>query len=308
MQQVDFNEIPSEGDRWQAFARDFLVEIGFHIESISPPIVEGNQDFCAVEQIQGKFNFHPFRWMVSPKHKASTRTAVKESEEPDIEERLLRAKADGFLGFYSTPASPALLHALSELRVKGFLRDYKIFDTKIIDSYLHTVGFARLLARYFPNVAAQSRPLHLVEDEYLPLKCDHCGKDLLEALYREDHKSIVARVAQRPASSDEPTLIHDLYYACMGTCDETLQNVYLKGRLHSASSVVPLADLVAPPLYLMRVLNLIDRLDSPQYGYTEGALEKEKYLFRALAQRVMVDPTDDEIAHAKKLMFSPADD
>ncbi len=120
MQSIDFSEIPAEGDRWGQFAREFMLELGFHVDPANGSAGSGNGanggDFCATEQIQGKFNFHPFRWLVSPKHKAATRTAVRESEEADILERVLAARADAFLGFYSTPVSPALSASLSELK------------------------------------------------------------------------------------------------------------------------------------------------------------------------------------------------
>lgn len=307
MQLLDFSEIPAEGERWGLFARDFLVELGFLIESGTDRCLAGSDDFCVIEQIQGVFNFHPFRWLVSPRHKAATRTAVKETEENDLIERLCHAKADGFLGFYSTQASATLLQTLADIKLSGIIKDFRIIDTKIMETHLNSIGCAKLWPRYFPNAALQRRPLHKIEDTYLPLSCDHCGKDLLDLLFREDHKSIVARIAQRPATEGEIMLVHDLYFACMGTCDESLQSFHLKGRQHSVSSVIPLADLVTPPFYLSRILGLIDRLNSPQFDYTDPALEKEKYLLRALAQRVLIPPSEGELNRAKKKMFGTGD-
>ncbi|MDR0338347.1 MAG: hypothetical protein LBI18_14830, partial [Planctomycetaceae bacterium] len=89
MNLFDFTEIPADGERWVRFAKDFLQLFGFHIETPPYRDTENIFDFVAVEQIPGKFNYHPFRWLVSCRHKAATRTAVKENEEADILERLL---------------------------------------------------------------------------------------------------------------------------------------------------------------------------------------------------------------------------
>ncbi|HBT78402.1 MAG TPA: hypothetical protein DEB39_16085 [Planctomycetaceae bacterium] len=306
MQAIDFNEVPAEGDRWGRFARDFLVELGLHTEPVIAAFPEGNGDFCAVEPIPGKFSFLSFRWLVSPRHKASTRTSVKESEEPELLERLLHARADGFLGFYSTPISPALLQTLAELKSGGHIRDYRVFDAKMLESHLLTTGFSRLLSRYFPNSTVQRRPIHLIEDAYLPLPCDHCGKDLLEALYKEDHQGVVARISIRPSSENTPQVVQEVYFACMGPCDESLQSEHIQGRVNTVSSVVPLADLVVPTLFMARILGLIDRLHSVGFEYADAALAKEKYLFRALSQRVLIEPTEGEIIRVKKMMFGPA--
>lgn len=297
---IDFNEIPAEGERWPQFARDFMQELGFHIESFPCRCSDSNGDFCAVEQVPGKFNQLPFRWFVSCKHKAATRTAVRENDEPEILERVRHTKADGFVGFYSTPISPALGHALAELKSGGFLKDYRVFDAKSLESYLVTPGFGRIAARYFPKYVAMSRPVVPFHDEYLPIRCDHCAKDLLATLYSDDHKGVVVRLARRKMSSDELQEIVEIYFACKGECDERLQIQYCNGTNLGAANWTELSDLVMPPFLLERITSLLDQLGKENISYSDQALEKEKFLIRALAQRTFREPTPGEIQAAKK--------
>lgn len=300
---IDFTEIPAEGDRWMHFAQDFMRILGFHIES--PPFrdSENQFDFCAIEQIRGTFNYHPFRWLVSCRHKAATRTAVKETEELDIQERVLRSKADGFIGFYSTPISSALGFHLSELKGRGPIKDFKVFEPKSLESYLTTPGFGRVANRYFPAYAKLRRCIQTIHDEYMPIKCDHCGNDLLETLFSEDQQGVVVRLRRRKKTPDEMEVISDVYFACKGVCDEQLQNVYCNGTLLSAASWSSLADLVMPPVFLERICLLLEQIGKDETAFAPQALSKELYLIRALAQTALRESSEGEIQRAKKLMF-----
>lgn len=301
MQLFDFTEIPAEGERWVRFGQDFFLQLGFGIENPTYRGTENNGDFYAVEEIPGKFNLLPFRWLVSCRHKAATRTAVKESDEPDLLERVLHGKADGFIGLYSTPVSAALDRQLTELKEKGLLKDYRVMDPKVLEPYLLSPGFARIVSRYFPNYANLHRTPHLLNGEYLPIRCDHCGRDLLELLFSEDRKGVVVRLRRRKNAPDEMEFIHDVYVACKGECDERLQEKYCSGAPLSTFGWMSLSDLVMPSNYLERLISLLDQLGRDEVAFSAQALEKEKYLFRALAQRTLREPTDGELKRTKKL-------
>ena len=300
MNLIDFNEIPAEGGRWTLFAQDFLQELGFHVESLPCRCTEPHGDFFAVEQVKGTFNRLPFRWLVSGKHKAATRTVVRETEEPGIFERVRHAKADGFIGFYSTTIAPTLEHHLAELKTDGFLKDYRIFDAKLLETYLTTPGFGRLATRYFPKYVATYRPVVPFQDEYLPIRCDNCNNDLLATLHSEDQKGVVVRLARRKTNADELQEIVEIYFACKGMCDEHSQHRYCHGTSLGAANWTELSELVMPPLLLERIVSLLEQLGRGNIAYSDNAIKKEAYLIRALAQRAFREPTPGEIQAAKK--------
>ncbi|MDR2757319.1 MAG: hypothetical protein LBC20_16600 [Planctomycetaceae bacterium] len=304
MNLFDFTEIPAEGERWVRFAKDFLQQLGFHIEAPPYRDTENVFDFCAVEQIPGKFNYHPFRWLVSCRHKAATRTAVKESDEIDILERLLRSRADGFIGFYSTTVSPPLEFYLTELKNKFLIKDYRIIDAKSLETYLETHSFARIAFRYFPNYAQTHQVLHFIEDDYLPILCEHCRKDLFKALFTEDQEGVVVRLRRRKDTHEETAVIANIYVACKGNCDAELQAKYCNGTDLNAVSWTYLSDLVSSPAFLDWILSFLRKIGTDEFIYTTSALEKELYLLKALAQYTLREPTDKKLTPPPKMIFS----
>ena len=299
----DFNEIPAEGERWLQFARDFMQHLGFHIETPSYRDAENVFDFCAVEHVPGKFNLLPFRWLVSCRHKASMRTSVKESEEANVLERVLRCRADGFIGFYSSQVSPALEYRLSELKAGAQIRDYRFFDAKVLAGYLSTPEFGRIVSRYFPNHAKTHGVLHLVAEEYLPICCENCNTDLLQALFAEDRKGVLVSLRRQKKSVDEMEVVADMYTACKGACDEELQSKYCRGTTLNAAGWVDLSDLVKPSFFLERLITMIDQIGNDEVTFSAAALEKEKYLIRALAQYVLRESGDGE-KRPRKVQFN----
>ena len=182
------------------------------------------------------------------------------------------------------------------------LKDYRLFDAKTIESHLATPGFARIVSRFFPNYASTHKTLQLFGDEYQPIRCEHCGKDLLELLFTEDHKGVVVRLRRRKDSPDDMEVIADLYAACKGSCDEKLQTQYCTGTLLSAASWANLSDLVMPPVFLERIVVLLDQLGRDEVAYSPQALEKEKIVLRALAQYVLRESTDGELQRARRML------
>ncbi|MDR0335664.1 MAG: hypothetical protein LBI18_01090 [Planctomycetaceae bacterium] len=303
MNLFDFTEIPADGERWVRFAKDFLQLFGFHIETPPYRDTENIFDFVAVEQIPGKFNYHPFRWLVSCRHKAATRTAVKENEEADILERLLRSRADGFIGFYSTSVSSPLEFYLAELKNSLLIKDYRILDAKFLETHLATPGFAKIAFQYFPNYAQMHQILHLVEDEYLPILCEHCRKDLLKTLFTENQEGVIVRLRRRKGNHEETTVIANIYAACKGNCDAELQTKYCNGTNLNAVSWTDLSDLVASPIFLDWTLSLLRKIGTDEFTYTTAALDKEIYLLKALAQYVLREPTGKNTSSAQTTIF-----
>jgi len=87
-QMIDFAEMPYTDDTWELFARDFLRERGFFIESPPDRGPDAGKDLLIIEQLKGNLNKYQFRWLVSCKHFASSGASVTEKDEPNILERV----------------------------------------------------------------------------------------------------------------------------------------------------------------------------------------------------------------------------
>lgn len=301
---IDFKEIAYDSDDWELFARDFLSELGFTIESPPDRGPDEGKDMLVLETVSGNLHHYTFRWLVSCKHFATSGSAVNETKnEHNILERMRVFRADGFLGFYSTIASSGLNTRLRELRDGGYIRDYQIFDHKRIEDHLLRLGLSRILSRYFPQSAKLVRPLHRLLDEYVPIACEVCGKDLLESLYRENYSGLVAQVERTDAASGV-TMIDCLYFACKGLCDKQMEMICWN-RYNTSVQWKDISDLVIPTEFLRWIMATINRLRSGEYRYTNDAFEKEKALIMALSQKVFREMTEREQERVRDLIICP---
>ncbi|KKK63013.1 hypothetical protein LCGC14_2998580, partial [marine sediment metagenome] len=222
---IDFNEIPYTNDTWELFGRDFLRERGFFIESPPDRGPDGGKDLLVTERLRGNLNRYNFRWLVSCKHFAKSANSVSEKDEPNILERVSSFKADGFIGFYSTLSSSGLNTRLRELRNNKNIKDYSIFDHKAIENLLVMAGYSHLLMRYFPNSYKATKPLHLIFEEYEPLFCRACGKDILMALFESAGHSANIVSAYKWDQEKNIYSIHDVYCCCK-KCNSSLESSY----------------------------------------------------------------------------------
>ncbi len=215
---IDFTEIPYDTDTWELFARDFLVERGFYIESPPDRGPDHGKDMLVTEQLYGKIGNYRMRWLVSCKHFAFSKKSVNEDDEKNIIERLMSFAADGFIGFYSTIALSGLNSRLNALREEQKIKDYSIFDHRLIENMLVTVGYSHLMIRYLPKSYRQLKPLQLIESEYIPLPCKICGKDILLELFRADHVANIVYVF-RDVPGELGTRYEDVVCVCKKDCD-----------------------------------------------------------------------------------------
>ena len=132
---IDFTEI-QDGETWELFARDFLQEMGFFIETSPDRGPDGGKDIIVTEELKGSLGNYKFRWLVSCKNFAKGNKSVQETDEINIQERVDGFGADGFIGFYSTLPASGLNSRLNQLRKNGKIKDFKIFDHKLIENYL----------------------------------------------------------------------------------------------------------------------------------------------------------------------------
>jgi len=287
---IDFTELDNDGETWELFARDFLQDLGFVIESAPDRGPDNGKDMIISETIKGKLSTTQFRWLVSCKNFAKSGKSVNENtDEQNILERCKSFCADGFIVFYSTLASSGLNSRLYNLKQKGEIKDYRIFDYKLIENYLLSYRFSKLILRYFPESYKKIRPIHKIVDEFIELKCDCCGKDLLTELYNEKYNGLISLVYQ---DTEDITVYKDCYVACKGECDRKLEfEAKKKGYF---SSWTDLSDLAKPNFYLHYILSTINQLHSGQYKYENLALKKEKHILMALAQKVFHEVTEED--------------
>ena len=287
---INYKEI-STSDYWEMFARDFLQKLGFQIESPPDRGPDGGKDILAIEEIQGALYKGRMRWLVSCKHFANSGNSVSERDEPNILERLASFKAQGFIGFYSTIPSSSLNARLRQLKENNKIREYRIFDNKLIENYLITPGFSRLMFRYFPESYKKIKPLHLITSNYEALKCDYCGKDLLMSLFQEEYASLIAFV-EKYNSEKNVSYIKDIYCACKGECDRTLRfDAQSKGYITMWADI---SDLVIPIEFLRFIFGRMEGLRNGSEVYSDVAYKKLIKIIITLAQKVLRFTTEEE--------------
>jgi hypothetical protein len=289
---IDLKEIP-DGETWELFARDFLKAIGFVIEEGPDRGPDQGRDMLIVEHHRGHLGRYQFRWLVSCKHNAKSKNskAVSESDELSIQERLGSLGADGFLGVYSTVASTNLNKRLSALKSKHQIKDYQIFDHKIIENYLVRLGYSSLVMRYFPESYRRLKPRHNIWGAYRPLRCVICDKDLLEMYYKEPHSGLIRMVETKLSEAPQKNRIDAVLWACKLKCNPIIDHrLAQEGHYPGWSDI---SDLAIPSLYLHRILTIFNLLHSGT-EYAPSALEQEKDLLLAMGQIVFRELTEEE--------------
>lgn len=276
---LDFAEI-NNGEDWELFARDFLQLEGFFIETNLDRGTDGGKDFLVSETIKGKVGQYKFTWLVSCKHKAVSKRAVSEADEPNILERVKSFNADGFIGIYTTVPSSGLNNRLKQLKENQVLKDYKVFDHKMIENIMLGIGYSTLMARYLPVSYNNVKPLHIIFGKYEALNCDNCGKDLLMEMTRTNFNATIVHVTGENLSH-----ILDIYVACQ-PCDHILQYKFRNEGLNTIKWN-SLNDLLNTATFLRYLMATLNNLRNGTDTYDDKAFTKEKGVFLRLAQKVM---------------------
>jgi hypothetical protein len=296
---IDWKEIP-DGDTWELFARDFLVELGFVIEVGPGRGADAGKDLLVSEQLRGTFHSCSFKWLVSCKHFATSGKSVGPEDETNITDRLKHHKADGFMGLYSTLPSSGLVTRLQQYVDNGDLQAYEIFDHKKIYGRFIGVGLSQILLKYFPNSYVRMRPIQKLLGELIELRCDICNKDLLTQSVIEPSSAILVW----PTLIDKPTRYDVLYIVCKGECDHKL-----RGRLAAQSFTThweDLANLCNPLLYLKNMLTYMNMLRQDPNQYGDAAHKRMKNVYMSLAQRTLREITKEDIERFELDMESSA--
>jgi hypothetical protein len=285
---IDFQEI-SDSEEWELFSRDLLVGMGFFIESAPDRGADAGKDLLVSEQLPGRIGNYRYTWLVSCKHYAKSGHAVNEADEPNMLERVEVHRADGFIGFYSTLPSAGLNTRLRALRDRGSIKDYRIFDRELIESYLLRVGFSTLLIRYFPSSYRKVKPLHEVYSEYLPLYCEACGQDILQRLFL-GKSGIFAYL--KPRKGNRYRYVEDVYWACKGRCDDTLEKEYFERGL--ITSWQEISEMATPVGFLQYTFALLNDIRGGKRKFSDAAFEKTKNYIYAIAQKALRETDEAE--------------
>jgi hypothetical protein len=290
---LDFKEIENP-EAWELFARDFLQKLGFYIESSPDRGPDGGKDILITETLNGKVGQYKFRWLVSCKHNAVSNISVSETEEYNILERVAGFNADGFIGFYSTVASSGLNNRLKQLNEAGRLKDFKVFDHKLVEQYLVGIGFSTLLMRYFPEGYKKIKPLNVVFDKYYPLECEVCGKDLLESMFVDEMNGVIAFVEKRDSNR-----IEDIYIACKGVCDKQKEKSFRSAGF--TTSWQGILDLANPTLFIKYLMATLNNMHDGTISYSDKAFKKEKDFILKMSQKVLIQMNEEDRGRVKRL-------
>jgi hypothetical protein len=292
---IDWREI-ADADTWELFARDFLAELGFVIEVGPGRGPDAGRDLLVSEQLKGTLHTNKFAWLVSCKHFAGSRKSVGTEDELNITDRLEHHSADGFLGFYSTLPSAALVARLKEYKDQGRIKAYEIFDAKKIEGYFASAGFSKLALKYFPESYGRLRPIQQLLGEIVQLRCDECDVDILARSVREGpHANLVWSI---PIGKDT-TEYEEVFVVCKGKCDHDLQE-----RLRAQGYTTgweEMADLFNPILFLKNMLTYMNMLHENQRRFSDKAHKRMKQIYIALAQRTLREVTKEDMERFKEL-------
>lgn len=284
---LDFREIVS-GEQWELFARDFFISQKFVIESSPGRGADGGKDLLISEQQTGIIGSNKFTWLVSCKHYSQSDSSVGLSHETDILERVKQHKADGFLGFYSTLASSSLVERLEALCADKSLQDYKILDSRIIETYFVSDNLSKIALKYFPVGYARLKPIQKFTEEYIPINCEKCGDDLLKKSVIEQYSGNII-FAQQVQSQVKYVSLHTV---CKGKCTERMDETIDRQGL--TSTWEDISDLVNPISYLQYILQSMNKARDQKIELSDNFYEENQNLIIALSQRTLREITTED--------------
>lgn len=155
MAALNFKEIPTaqagaDRDRFELFAREFLLQEGFMVVSGPDRGPDAGRDMIVEETRNGPGGDTIVRWLVSCKHKAHAGSSVTPADEANLRDRIETHGCTGFIAFYSTLPSSGLATNLRGLQPKyGVL----IYDAELVERKLLDSPRGRTLAARFTPVS-----------------------------------------------------------------------------------------------------------------------------------------------------------
>ena len=283
---IDWTEIRN-GEDWESFARDFLVSLGLRVVAEPGRGADGGRDLILSEHLKGEVSVTSQTWLVSCKHFAKSRKSVTPDDEPSILDRVKQHKVDGFMGFYSTLPSNALVDRLRGMRADAG-PSYHLWDSRSLEGSLLNRNQTDLMLRYLPESFAKLRPIAPILGEQLELPCEICGKDALKASVGEQFSANVL------FAQDNDQKIQRVLIACKGTCDPILDCRLLKQGMITAWEDV--TDLCNPLIYLRRLFATMNSLRERPEMFSDKAYAEMQHIYTAFAQRTLRAPLPSDEA------------
>lgn len=306
---LDFKEIPEahlatgNQDTFEMFARDFFEELGFKIIVGPDRGADGGRDLIIEEEREGVLGKTNIRWLVSCKHKAHSGKSVVPNDDFNIVDRMTSNKTDGFIGFYSTLPSSGL-----QTIIKNSLKEKaKIFDKEGIEKIIIEKNMKTLMKRYFPislkNYEAMEHKISNLLDEYFPLKCKYCGRDLLEKDIQG--KNIIVLCGKYDYDNGKGIkYVRDVYWSCKGECDEKLREEYEKKGIGDLGWE-DIEDLIIPTRFVDWICAILNNMQDGDVVFSEEAFEKIKQIIIGVSQLVFRDATEEKKARIRLLKSLP---
>lgn len=285
---IDFKEI-SDGDGWEAFCRDYLVGLGLVVEIPPAKGPDGGLDLLVREQLRGSLASRPFTWLVSCKHYATSGRAVGTADEINITDRLEQHAANGFIGFYSTMASAALVTRLKELRDQRKIESYEIYDGTRIENGFHDAGLSGVLLQHLPQSHTLLRPIHPLLGRYQPLPCDVCGKDLLKASVTEANS---ANIIFATNMGTDASVVESIHFVCKGACDKRMDGIVNRRGLGSAWDDI--SDYCNPLIFIRRITGYTNQMRNAPNSYTKAAHDRLIDFYILMSQRTLRQTNADD--------------
>ncbi len=281
---IDYREIDNS-DAWESFCRDYLVAQDLVVEIPPGRGPDGGRDLLVKEQLKGTLVTRPFTWLVSCKHYAQSGKSVGTEDETNITDRLAQHEAHGFIGFYSTVASAALIERLKDLRTQMKIEEFKIYDGARIETGFHDIGLSGVLLQHLPVSHTSLRPIHPLLKEYVPLQCENCGKDLLKQSVRNNKLGILIF-----AEKDE--VIHTVHFVCKGSCD-TKVSARLQ-RLGFSDGWDDIDEYCNPLIFFRRFTGHMAELRNNPGKYSDKAHAQLIDLYLAVSQRTLRQTNEED--------------
>lgn len=290
---LDFTEI-SQGniangkqDTFEMFARDFFLELGFNILEGPDRGADNGRDLIIEEKRKGIVGETNFKWLVSCKHFAHSGNSVTPQNEFNINDRIISNNADGFIGFYSTLPSAGLQVNLKKIS------ETKIFDSKLIEKIIFENDMRNITQRYFPKsleeYEAKEHKISNVLDEYSPLNCGCCNKDLLE----KDIQGL--NLICFIENYDENGICHvsDIYWSCKDECDESIRVTYEQNGFNSGAWE-DISDLIIPTKFIEWICAILNNIKDGDIIFSDQAFEKLKYFIISISQLALKNTTEEK--------------
>ena len=302
---LDFCEIPQANsggglqDTFELFTRDFLQYLGYRIVADPDRGADGKKDLIVDEVIQGITSEYNVRWLVSCKHYAHSGAAVKDTDEPNICERLKQHGCQGFMGVYSTLQSTSLSGLLSGINNK------MVYDHEKIEGLLlRDAEGQRLASRYFPKSYVNFRvenpvPAELFSDAK-SIHCEICGADLLGGSKEGIYITLTpfSEFDEEGNVVFEDNQIKEIHFACKGECDSKLCAPY-KGQYRDRWEDID--DLKNPSLWIKLLMAFMNGIYE-NHDLSEAAFKTMKQMFIRSYPYVARNMTTAEKEQVKMLL------